>query len=175
MDKLKILIVLFVSINSFSQSSSVQKIFKNICRENLRIYEDLKDKKNEKKSFKIRKEIAKNGKFSFILNDSNLFIVEGDDFETGETYVTIWNKLGALTYKRDDDYKYEILNEDFISGKLKEMLMNWKLDEIKKISKGDRAVISGLHMGICRYQLDVNGNVTNVVRDSFDGFDDTDW
>ena len=162
------------SIPSFGQKEIAKKISSNIYKENCSFYKSKDLEKKEKLALKYRKKLIKMGVLDFISNEKDVYILEGYDLETGETYVAIWNEKSSVSYKYDGN-SFELSDELFVSEKLKFMLTDWKLSEVKKASKGERAIIGGLDMSIAHYILEKNGIIKNVRRDSFEQFDDTDW
>jgi hypothetical protein len=174
MNKLKfkniIIGLIVISITSCSSQSDFIKTSNEIYKRAIENNDNRTFKKIVGIDKKIRKEIFKKGKISFFEKSEPLFIIDGYDLETDESYTEIWNSIGYVSYKwRKKDY--EIVEENYYSENLKRLIKDWKTDTIKQnmIEKG--IDLGGLDISITAIYFFENGEISGIKGYSFSQYE----
>lgn len=161
---------LFVSCSD-AQIKKASQISDEICKQNISFYDNENAKNSENRANFVRKKLIKKGKLNFFSLESPLYILEGYDLETGETYVSIWNKNVSISYVDDGKKTYQFSNKLSISNKSKKLLDSWNLKKIEYQEK-----IKGIHHGsldisVQKIIFNNKGAVTDIKRFSFEEYD----
>lgn len=151
-------------------SCSAQMGFKEASKKvyNDRINGTKQYAKHEKLAHKLRKELYENGKLDFFSIKEPLYIIEGYDLETDDTFVCIMNTKGELNFKFDLK-SHSILKESIYSENLKKMIFNWDIDAIK--IKEKKKTLGGLDIVANKISFDKDGSVSELKDTSFNQFD----
>ncbi|QMU65717.1 MAG: hypothetical protein GKR88_16485 [Flavobacteriaceae bacterium] len=167
-----ILLTFLLIFFSCTAQKQTESILKNIYTENIEFHKNEEVKKSEKLAYSFRKKLAKEGKLDFISLDDTLYILEGYDLETGETYTSIWNKTTGVSYVDDNKKLYQFSNEVYISKGAKKLLKEWNIKKIKSLQKGhETALIGGLDINVCKISFNKEGKVEDIKRFSFEQYD----
>jgi len=153
------IISVFLFIVSCSAQKQALKISEDICKQNIEFYNNKKAKASEKRANKIRKELIKKDKLNFISSEDFLYIIEGYDFETDETYTKIWNSKGEINFISDKkSYKIE---SNLYSDELISLIEDWNIKELDK-KKG--TALDGLDLYIYKVLFDEKGKIKSIKR-----------
>lgn len=124
--------------------------------------------KHEKYAHKLRKELYKEGKLDFFSTKEPLYIIEGYDLETDDTFVCIINTKGELNFKFSLKF-HNILEQSIYSENLKKMIFDWDIDSIK--TKEKKKSLDGLDIIVNKVFFNSDGSVKELKNISFDQFD----
>lgn len=124
--------------------------------------------KHEKYAHKLRKELYNEGKLNFFSTKKPLFIIEGYDLETDNTFVCIMNTTGELNFKFSLK-AHNILEQPIYSENLKKMIFDWDIASIKSEEK--KKSLDGLDIIVNKVFFNSDGSVRELKNMSFDQFD----
>jgi hypothetical protein len=168
MKKLNIVILGFLTImtlNCYSQTDFIN-LSNELYKKNIVHYDNKIGKKSEKRHKKIREQIFRNGLIPFFKTSEPLFIIQGYDLETDETYTQIWNTIGSTSYGSDKK-NYEVIEGDYYSDELKMLIKDWRIKTIKQNLRKKGADFGGLDISVQAIYFLENGKIKEIKYLSF--------
>jgi hypothetical protein len=154
-----------MTLSCYSQTDFI-KISNEIYKKNIEHYDNKIAKKSEKTHKKIRKQIFKNGLIPFFKTSEPLFIIEGYDIETDETYTQIWNSIGSMSYGSEKK-NYEVIEGNYYSEDLKLLIKDWRIETIKQNLRKEGAYLGGLDFSVQAIYFLENGKIKEIKYFSF--------
>jgi len=159
------IISVFLFFVSCSAQKQALKISVGICKQNIEFYNNKKAKVSEKRANKIRKELIKKEKLTFISLEDFLYIIEGYDFETDKTYTKIWNSKEKINFISDKK-SYKIVT-NLYSDDLINLIEDWNIKELDK-KKG--TALDGLDLYIYKVLFNEKGKIKSIKRYNISGY-----
>ncbi|MBG6130720.1 MULTISPECIES: hypothetical protein [unclassified Aquimarina] len=160
--------ILILCLGSCSAQTSFIETSKKIYED--RIGRTKQYEKHEKFAHTLRKQFYKNGLLDFLSIEEPLYVIEGYDLETDDTFACIKNTKGEINFEFSSK-SYIILEEPIYSESLKKMIINWDVEAIK--SKERNKSSGGLDIIVTKVTFNEDGSVKNLKNLSFSQFDGT--
>ena len=156
-------------MNCYSQSDFI-RISNDIYKRAIKINNSKKFKKAARIDNKIRKEIIRKGKISFLDSSEPLFILDGYDLETDDYYTEIWNSKGFISYDSNKK-KYKKNEESYYSEELKLLIKDWSIETIKKNMKEKGIDLGGYDFYATAIYFLENGEIYEIKNFSFSQYE----
>ncbi len=166
---LKKIVLLIINI-SFLVSCFAQKDFISVSDfiYKDRIKKTTKYLKEENYMNKLRKELYNKGELSFLDKENSFFIIEGYDLETDIDYVAIFNRKQELNLEVSSE-KYKKSKSPLYDKSLKDMIINWDVNRIKKLEKTN-SLFGGLDITATKVSLNSDGSLNGIENIYFNQF-----
>ena len=118
----------------------------------------------EKHAREIRKKLFKSNKIEFFSIEEQLFIIEGHDLESDLIITCIFNSIGEVNYKYDND-EFQLLDKSIFTKKIKGLILDWKIEEIK--NRKNKEVFGALDIFVEKVTFNSDCSIKLIERFSF--------